>query len=88
MPLSATVPRPGGPRADVEGHSCRPKPVGLQTRQYTGWLEVDEDGKALCAPHTEPAYKAPTNNTLRLPLDGALAKRGVRTASKAATARA
>jgi hypothetical protein len=56
---------------------------GLTTRQHTGWLEVDDDGGARYAPHTETGYKAPANKTLLLLLNGALAKKGVRAAAKA-----
>jgi hypothetical protein len=79
----ATALPQGGRRAGLLGHSYRPQLVGLETRQYTGWLEVGEDGSARYAPHTETGYKAPANKTLLLLLNGALAKRGVRKASKA-----
>lgn len=83
--LSSSAPlAPGGRRAGVLGHSYRPKLIGLETRQFTGWLEVGDDG-ALWAPHTETGYRAPPNKTLLLLLNGALAKRGVRTARKTAT---
>ena len=75
---------PGGRRAGLTGHSYRPQLVGLETRQYTGWLEVDDRGDGLYAPHTETGYKAPANKTLLLLLNGMLAKRGVRAAAKAA----
>ena len=66
---------PGGRRAGLLGHSYRPRLVGLDTRQYTGWL----DGGRY-APHTETGYRAPPNKTLLLLLNGLLAKRGVRQA--------
>ena len=75
---SAAFLPPGGRRAGLLGHSYRPKLIGLETRQYTGWLEVDEDGTARYAPHTETGYRAPPNKTLLLLLNGLLAKRGVR----------
>ena len=59
----------------------------LETRQYTGWLEVSPDGRSVYAPHTETGYKAPPNKTLLLLLNGALAKRGVRAARRAQRAR-
>jgi hypothetical protein len=68
---------PGGRRAGLLGHSYRPQLVGLEARQYTGWLEVSEDGDARYAPHTEHGYRAPANRSLLLLLNGALAKRGV-----------
>jgi hypothetical protein len=75
---SAALLPPGGRRAGLLGHSYRPKLIGLETRQYTGWLEVGEGGAALYAPHTETGYRAPPNKTLLLLLNGLLAKRGVR----------
>ena len=89
LTLSARAPLPpGGRRAGLLGHSYRPKLIGLEARQYTGWLEVGEDGGARWSPHTETGYKAPPNKTLLLLLNGALAKRGVRAARKAAPAKA
>jgi Pyridoxamine 5'-phosphate oxidase len=73
---------PGGRRAGLLGHSYRPQLIGLEARQYTGWLEVGEDGRAVYAPHTETGYRAPPNKTLLLLLNGALAKRGVRQARR------
>jgi hypothetical protein len=75
---------PSGRRAGLLGHSYRPQLIGLEARQYTGWLEVGDDGRALFAPHTELGYKAPANKTLLLFLNGLLAKRGVRKARRAA----
>lgn len=75
---------PGGRRAGLLGHSYRPKLIGLEARQYTGWLTVDDDGTALYAPHTEQGYKAPPIKPLLLLLNGLLAKQGVRAARKAA----
>jgi hypothetical protein len=80
LTLTSDVPLPpGGRRAGIVGHSYRPKLIGLEARQYTGWLEVGDEG-ARWAPHTETGYKAPPNKTLLLLLNGALAKRGVRKA--------
>ena len=73
----------GGRRAGLLGHSYRPQLIGLETRQYTGWLQVSPEGRSIYAPHTEVGYKAPANKTLLLLLNGALAKRGVRTAKRA-----
>jgi len=72
----------GGRRAGLLGHSYRPQLIGLEARQYTGWLEVGDDGRVRYAPHTETGYKAPPNKTLLLLLNGLLAKRGVRSARK------
>jgi hypothetical protein len=81
--LSAASPLPtGGRRAGILGHSYEAQLVGLNTRQHTGWLEVD-DGQTVYAPHTETGYRAPPNKTLLLLLNGALAKKGVRQATKA-----
>lgn len=82
--LATAVPLPpGGRRAGLLGHSYRPQLIGLEARQYTGWLEVGDDGRARYAPHTETGYKAPPNKTLLLLLNGLLAKRGVRAARNA-----
>jgi hypothetical protein len=76
---------PGGRRAGLLGHSYKRRLIGLEARQYTGWLEVADDGRALYAPHTETGYVAPPNKTMLLLLNGALAKRGVRAARKGRT---
>jgi hypothetical protein len=82
--LAAAAPLPpGGRRAGLTGHTYRPRLVGLETRQHTGWLEVGDDGRGLYAPHTEVGYAAPPNKTLLLLLNGGLAKRGVRQARRA-----
>jgi Pyridoxamine 5'-phosphate oxidase len=82
--LAAAAPLPpGGRRAGLTAHSYRPRLVGLETRQHTGWLEVGADGRGLYAPHTEVGYVAPPNKALLLLLNGALAKRGVRQARRA-----
>ncbi len=84
---SAAALPPGGRRAGLLGHSYRPELIGLETRQYTGWLEVDEQGAAVYAPHTATGYRAPPNKTLLLLLNGLLAKRGVRQSSRDSTRR-
>ena len=82
--LAAAAPLPpGGRRAGLLGHSYRAQLIGLETREFTGWLYVGEAGDAVYAPHTEAGYKAPPNKTLLLLLNGLLAKRGVRAARKA-----
>jgi len=87
LDLTATTAlAPGARRAGLLGHSYRPRLIGLEARQYTGWLDVAEDGRGRYAPHTETGYKAPPNKTLLLLLNGMLAKRGVRAARKAAQA--
>jgi Pyridoxamine 5'-phosphate oxidase len=72
---------PGGRRAGLTGHSYRAQLIGLETRQHTGWLEVDGD-RILYSPHTEVGYRAPPNKTLLLLVNGFLAKRGVRAARR------
>jgi hypothetical protein len=74
---------PGGRRAGLLGHSYRPQLIGLETRQHTGWLEVEASGEVRYAPHTETGYTAPPNKTLLLLLNGLMAKRGVRAARRA-----
>ena len=76
----------GGRRAGLLGHSYRPKLIGLEARQHTGWLDVGADGTAWYAPHTQTGYVAPPNKTLLLLLNGALAKKGLRATRKAAAA--
>jgi hypothetical protein len=83
LTLAAGTPLPpGGRRAGLLGHSYRPRLIGLEARQYTGWLEVGERGRDLYAPHTELGFKAPANKTLLLLLNGLLAKQGVHRARR------
>jgi Pyridoxamine 5'-phosphate oxidase len=72
---------PGGRRAGLLAHDYGKQLVGLQARQFTGWLTV-EDGssRALYAPHTTSAFRAPANKTLLLLANGFLAKRGLKKA--------
>jgi hypothetical protein len=72
---------PGARRAGLLGHDYRPKLIGLEARQHTGWLET-EGSRAVYAPHTEQGFKAPANKTLLLFLNGLLAKRGLRRARR------
>jgi hypothetical protein len=51
------------------------KLIGLETRQYTGWLK---DG--VYAPHTENGFRAPANKTLLLLGNGFMARRGLKQA--------
>jgi hypothetical protein len=64
---------PGGRRAGLLGHRYGPQLIGLESRQYTGWLQ---DGRY--APHTERSLRAPANKTLLLLANGLAARRGVR----------
>jgi nitroimidazol reductase NimA-like FMN-containing flavoprotein (pyridoxamine 5'-phosphate oxidase superfamily) len=67
---------PGGARrAGLLGHSYRAQLIGLESRQYTGWL----DG-ATYAPHTESGFRAPANKTLLLLANGFMARRGLKRA--------
>jgi nitroimidazol reductase NimA-like FMN-containing flavoprotein (pyridoxamine 5'-phosphate oxidase superfamily) len=80
--LSAASPLPtGGRRAGMLGHSYEAQLIGLNTRQHTGWLEAN-DQRVVYAPHTETGYRTPPNKTLQMFLNGALAKQGVRQATK------
>jgi hypothetical protein len=83
LELEAPAVLPGARRAGLLGHRYEPRLVGLETRQYTGWL-VAGNGHATYAPHTETGYRAPANKTLLLLFNGLLAKRGVRAARRAA----
>ncbi len=65
----------GGRRAGLLGHRYEPKLIGLETRQYTGWLQ---DGAY--APHTENGFRAPANKTLLLLGNGFMARRGLKRA--------
>jgi hypothetical protein len=65
----------GGRRAGVLGHRYEPKLIGLESRQYTGWLQ---DGDY--APHTENGFRAPANKTLLLLGNGFMARRGLKQA--------
>jgi hypothetical protein len=79
---------PGGRRAGLLAHDYRAKLIGLAARQHTGWLEV-EDGsngsRALYAPHTGSAFRAPANKTLLLLGNGYLARKGLKEARKRGT---
>lgn len=71
----------GGRRAGLLGHRYEAKLIGLEARQYTGWLQ---DG--LYAPHTETGFQAPANKTVLLLANGFLAKRGLKKARAARAA--
>jgi hypothetical protein len=68
----------GGRRAGVLGHRYGPKLIGLESRQYTGWLQDD-----VYAPHTENGFRAPANKTLLLLGNGFMARRGLKQARAA-----
>jgi hypothetical protein len=65
----------GGRRAGLLAHRYEPKLIGLETRQYTGWLEG-----SVYAPHTENGFRAPANKTLLLLANGFMARRGLKQA--------
>ncbi len=75
----------GGRRAGLLGHRFNAKLIGLESRQHTGWLEVEAEG-ATYAPHTEAGFRAPANKTLLLLGNGYMAKRGLKKARAAAKA--
>jgi hypothetical protein len=69
-------PLPGGARrAGLLAHRYEPRLIGLEVRQYTGWLEQDT-----YAPHTEQGFRAPANKTVVLLANGFLARRGLKRA--------
>jgi hypothetical protein len=68
----------GGRRAGLLAHRYQPQLIGLETRQYTGWLQ---DG--VYAPHTEGGFRAPANKTLLLFANGLMARRGRKRARSA-----
>jgi hypothetical protein len=77
---------PGGRRAGLLAHAYRPQLVGLATRTFTGWLEVDGDGAAVYAPHTSKGFVAPPRKNLLLVSNGLFAKYGVWRARRQGTA--
>jgi hypothetical protein len=78
----ATGLAPGGRRAGMLAHAYRPKLIGLEARQYTGWLECGDGHEGLYAPHTEAGFKAPANKTVLLLANGFMARRGLAKARK------
>jgi hypothetical protein len=69
-------PLPGGARrAGLLAHRYEPQLVGLEVRQYTGWLEGNR-----YAPHTEQGFRAPANKTVLLLANGFMARRGLKRA--------
>jgi hypothetical protein len=73
---------PGGRRAGLLAHDYRAKLIGLAARQHTGWMEVEDGTRALYAPHTSSAFRAPANKTLLLLGNGYLARKGLKEARK------
>ena len=61
--------------AGLLAHGFRAQLVGLDVRQYTGWLAED-----IYAPHTEKGFRAPANKTLLLLANGFMARRGLKQA--------
>jgi hypothetical protein len=68
-------------RAGLLAHRYEAQLVGLQVRQYTGWLH---DG--VYAPHTEKGFRAPANKTMLLLANGLMARRGLKQARALARA--
>jgi hypothetical protein len=71
---------PGGRRAGFLAHAYRARLIGLSTRFGTGWLDVDDGGRAVYAPHTVHGFDAPPIHDLMLVTNGLMAKRGMRRA--------
>jgi hypothetical protein len=71
----------GQRRAGLLGHRFEPQLVGLEVRQYTGWLAGDT-----YAPHTEKGFRAPANKTVLLLANGFMARRGLKQARAAGRA--
>jgi hypothetical protein len=74
---------PGGRRAGLLGHRYNAQLVGLVSLTHTGWLTVEDNGRALYAPHTTAGFRAPANKTVMLLANGFMAKRGLRKARAA-----
>jgi hypothetical protein len=72
--LSGPLPS-GGRRAGLLGHRYEAHLIGLDVRQYTGWVQ---DG--IYAPHTEKGFRAPANKTVILLANGLMARRGLKRA--------
>jgi Pyridoxamine 5'-phosphate oxidase len=72
--LGGPLPR-GARRAGLLAHRFEPQLIGLEARQYTGWLE-----NGIYAPHTEQGYRAPANKTVLLLANGFMARRGLKRA--------
>ncbi len=73
---------PGDRRAGLLAHSYRPHLIGLSTRTGTGWLHLEEDGRAVYAPHTSKGFLAPPAKNLLLVSNGLMAKYGMRRARR------
>jgi hypothetical protein len=72
--LSGPLPS-GARRAGLLAHRYEAQLIGLEVRQYTGWLQ---DG--VYAPHTERGFRAPANKTVLLLANGLMARRGLKRA--------
>jgi hypothetical protein len=72
--LSGPLPA-GGRRAGLLAHRYELQLIGLEVRQYTGWLQ---DG--IYPPHTERGFRAPANKTVVLLANGLMARRGLKRA--------
>jgi hypothetical protein len=74
--IALTGPLPGGGRrAGLLAHRYQAQLIGLETRQYTGWLQ-----DSVYAPHTENGFRAPANKTALLLANGFMARRGLKQA--------
>jgi hypothetical protein len=72
----------GGRRAGLLAHAYQPQLVGLRTRTFTGWLDVQDGSPAVYAPHTSKGFSAPAHKELLLVGNGLLAKFQLRQARR------
>jgi hypothetical protein len=72
----------GGRRAGLLAHAYRPQLIGLRTRTFTGWLQVDDGAPAVYSPHTSKGFTAPPQKDLLLVVNGLLAKVQMRQAQR------
>jgi hypothetical protein len=74
--LELSGPKPAGARrAGLLAHRYEAQLIGLEVRQFTGWLE-----NGVYAPHTEKGFRAPANKTVVLLANGLMARRGLKRA--------
>lgn len=72
----------GGRRAGLTAHRFWPRMIGQEQRIYTGWLDVDADGRAVYAPHTRAGYRLPASKPAFVIGSGLVTRRGIREARK------
>ncbi|SFH11308.1 pyridoxamine 5'-phosphate oxidase family protein [Streptomyces mirabilis] len=82
LPLSSSAGVPtGGRRAGLLGHTYGRQLIGMEARQYTGWLE---DG--VYAPHTAAGFAAPPLRVPVLLVNGLKARQALKRADRSAAA--